>query len=88
MTQTIQGFLDGTGPVAPFTVAPFGKDLLLADWLDQIIQIYDPTAEVAVVNINTRVLTTGNPPEPLGAPLNAIEYESAQGSARSSPHIS
>ena len=74
VTQTIQGFLDGTGPVAPFTVAPFRDDLLLADWLDQIIQIYDPASEFAVVNINTRALTTGNPPEPLGAPLNAIEY--------------
>ena len=79
VSQTIQGFLDGTGVAAPFTVAPFGKDLLLTDWLDQLIQIYDPDARRAVVNISTRILTTGNPAEPLGSPLNAIEYKKLSG---------
>ena len=74
VTQTIQGFLDGLGVAAPFTIAPFGRELVLSDWLDQIIQVYDPDNDVAVATINTRPLTTGTPPAPLGAPLNAIEY--------------
>ena len=79
VTQTIQGFLDGTGVAAPFTVAPFGEHLVLADWLDQVIQVYDPDDQVAVASIVTRPLTTGYPPEPLGSPLNAIEYKKVSG---------
>ena len=67
VTQTVTGFLDGTGVAAPFTVAPFGQHLVLGDWIDQLIQVYDPEDHVALANIHTRFLG-------LGSPLNAIEY--------------
>ena len=72
VTQTITGFLDGTGVAAPFTVAPFGQHLVLSDWLDRLIQVYDPVNHVALANINTRFLG-------FGSPLNAIEYRSETG---------
>ena len=79
VTQTIEGFLDGTGVAAPFTVATFGRHLVLADWIDQLIQVYDQETDRALVNIDTRPLTTGTPAVPLGSPLNAIEYAQLDG---------
>ena len=72
VTQTVTGFVDGTGVAAPFTVAPFGQHLVLSDWLDRLIQVYDPVNHVALANINTRFLG-------FGSPLNAIEYRSETG---------
>ena len=72
VTQTIKGFVDGTGVAAPFTVAAFGQHLVLSDWLDRLIQVYDPVNHVALANINTRFLG-------FGSPLNAIEYRGETG---------